>query len=233
MEKEEIQTSNSEEAGGEETLDKENLPTTEPKEEETEPKKDKEISEETAGEYWKKKFADSTREVQRIKNEIIPDLERKLEREREEREKIEREKEEFMKILDEEKPEVKRVFELEKKFRELERETLLSKEERELDRFIKENPEVEPFREELRDLGRVNPKISYWELWETRLAPKLEEIIIKMAEKEGVEKISTTPETGKGIREGEPAELDLKALRKLPLEKREKILKRLQREGRL
>lgn len=185
------------------------------------------------GEDWKQKFSDSFRETERYRKDVVPNLERQLETERTSRQKIEKEQNEFLKILEQDKPDMKKLLDLERKIAKIEQDNLSVKEATQISDFIRRHPEAEKFKTILKSLGRTNPNMGYDQIWTNILAPSLETSFEERSETaKGARK--RQPETGKGSRTTtEKGEIDDEAFRKLPLEKREKILKkRLEKEGR-
>ena len=206
------QTSSSKEEIGEETQ------TDEISEEETKISK----SESSKGEIkeLKEKFANSFKEVERYRKEIIPSYESRLREEQEKREVIEKEYKDWVKNLEDDDPDKSRLWKMEKTVQELKQETLLNKEKTEIAAFLQLVPKAEPFKEALQGLGRAYPTKSYSELWTEMLESNLGKEITQL-------------ETGKGSRTKEPSggtEIDLKEFGKLPLAKQKQVLKKTLRE---
>ena len=170
---------------------------------------------------YKVKFSESSAEAQRLLDE-----KKRLQAEKEEKERELRERTEELERLREENealasgnPEAYDTVKLKKSLEEIKKQVLIEREERELQDYIRRNPQAEAHKEALRKLGR-HSKLSYDKIWAENFKP----VYDRMAEKKG----AVQSEKGKGNMSQEPSsEIDLEEFNKLPLAKRKAYLKKM------
>lgn len=173
---------------------------------------------------YKEKFANSTRENQRIREEIEAAEEDAAEL-RATNARLQTEMESYLKELREDDPGSARIIKVEQTLKSLEQSTLLAKEGVEVVNFIEGNPAAKGDREALRALMRTHPRKSPEYLWDKYLKPAYDRGF-----EEGGQKLrgqnATRPESGKGSKTGEPTDEYPDDFNQWPLAKRKAWFKK-------
>lgn len=172
---------------------------------------------------YKRKFAESTKEVQRIL------AERKAEqsalREKEARlEQIVKEKAELEALVQTENPAGYESHKMANELNELKKTVLLQKEKDAINEFVADNPDAKAHKDALKTLGRANPDKSYDEIYNQFIKP-IYEAGKSEAEAKKLIKKQTQPESGSGSAEKTPVATDDNDFNNLSLDERKRRLK--------
>jgi len=173
---------------------------------------------------YKEKFAASTRENQRIEAEkkVIQDA---LNEKEANIVALAEEKAEYERRLKDEQPETYDAIKVNKELSELKKDLVLEKEGRKLNDYIESNPDAKGHKEALKGLGRVNPNMSYDNIYQTMVKPIYEAGIKDYETKKQLKK-QIQPETGRGSVEKAP-NIDTKEFNSGSLEERRRQFKEM------
>lgn len=191
---------------------------------EPEGKEVKEVTPKEAIDY-KERYAESTREAQRIMAENKT-LQASVEETNTRLSKLETEKDELESTLKTEDPEKYDSLAVKRELSSIRKDLVTTKEENSLNDFLMENPTAKEQKSALRSLGRANPNQSYSDLWDTVVKPLQEAGVAAYQAKQGEKKESQT-ETGKGSQDESSGNLELQRFNKLPTEQKQKVIEKL------